>query len=198
MNLHQILHSVWTFLCRNYSDDSKGHSYGQPVIGSFIMTMHMSPAEVFGETSNHPRDSGPLQPRFDTLWLLTFPKIKITFEREKISDRQWDSGKYNWIVDGNWENCVRSQGTYFEGDGGIIVVCTMFLVSYILFNKCLFFILYGWVLSGQTSHMCHILCIQSSIKRHFRCLHVLATVNNAAIYIGAHMSLWMYVSEFFR
>ena len=71
----------------------------------------------------------------------------------------------------------------------LIVVCTMFLVSYILFNKCLFFILYGWVLSGQTSHMCHILCIQSSIKRHFRCLHVLATANNAAIYIGAHMSL---------
>ena len=133
MNLHQILHSVWTFLCRNYSDDSKGHGYGQPVIGSFIMTMHMSPAEGFGETSNHPGDSGPLQPRFDTLWLLTFPKIKITFEREEISDRQWDSGKYNWIVDGNWENCVRSQGTYFEGDGEAslsYVQCFLYLISY--------------------------------------------------------------------
>ena len=28
-----------------------------------------------------------------------------------------------------WENCVRSQGAYFEGDWGIIVLCIMFLVS---------------------------------------------------------------------
>ena len=27
-----------------------------------------------------------------------------------------------------WENCVRSQGAYFEGDWGIIVLSTMFLV----------------------------------------------------------------------
>ena len=52
----------------------------------------------------------PLRPRFSTLWFLAFPKTKITFEREEISDNQWDSGKYNY----NWENCVKSQGTYFE------------------------------------------------------------------------------------
>ena len=28
-----------------------------------------------------------------------------------------------------WENGVRSQGAYFEGDRGIIVLRTMFLVS---------------------------------------------------------------------
>ena len=24
--------------------------------------------------------------------------------------------KYDWAADGDWENCVRSQGAYFEGD----------------------------------------------------------------------------------
>ena len=88
-----------------------------------------SHAEFFGKTSNHPGDSALLQPRFGTLWLLTFPKTKITFEREEISDHQWDAGKYNGAADGNWENCVRSQGAHFEEDSGIIVLCTMFLVS---------------------------------------------------------------------
>ena len=45
------------------------------------------------EISDHPDDSVPLQPRLGALWLLAFPKTKITFEREKISDHQWDSRK---------------------------------------------------------------------------------------------------------
>ena len=32
-------------------------------------------------------------------------------------------------ADGDWENCVTSQGAYFEGDWGIIVLCAMYLVS---------------------------------------------------------------------
>ena len=60
-------------------------------------------------------------------WL--FSKTKITLEREEISDHQRDSGKYDGAADGYWENCVRSQGTYFEGDWGVIVLCTVFLVS---------------------------------------------------------------------
>ena len=96
-------------------------------------------AEFFGKTSNHPGDSDSLQTRFGALQLLAFPKIKITFEREEISDCQWDSGKYHRAADGNWENCVRSQGAYFEEDWGIIVLCTMFLVSHVFFTKCLSF-----------------------------------------------------------
>ena len=69
----------------------------------------------------------PLQPRFGTLWLLAFPKTKITFEREEISECLWNLGKYDRAADGNWENCVRSQGAYFEGDWGIIVLCIMLL-----------------------------------------------------------------------
>ena len=85
--------------------------------------------EFFGEISNHPGDSAPLQPRWGTLRFLAFPQTKITFEREEISDRRWDSGKYDRAADGDWENCVRSQGAYSEGDWGIITLCTMFLVS---------------------------------------------------------------------
>ena len=93
-----------------------------------------SHAEFFGKTSNHPGDWDPLQPRFGALWLLAFPKTKITFEREEISDRWWDSGKHNGAADGNCENCVRSQGAYFEGDWGVIVLCMMFLVFCIFFK----------------------------------------------------------------
>ena len=94
-----------------------------------------SPAEIFGETLNDPGDSAPLQPRCGALQVLAFSKTKITFEREEISDHQWDWGKYNEAVDGNWENCVRSQCAYLEGDWGIIVLCTMFLVPCIFFNN---------------------------------------------------------------
>ena len=87
-----------------------------------------SHVEVYGETSNHPGDSVTLKPRFGALRLLAFPKTKIIFEREEISDHQWDSGKYDRVADGNWENCVRSQGAYFEGDWGVTVPCTRFLV----------------------------------------------------------------------
>ena len=84
---------------------------------------------VFGETSNHPSDSAPLQTRFGALWLLAFSKTKITFEREEISKCWWDLRKYGRAADGNWENYVRPQGAYFEGDWSVIVLCTMFLVS---------------------------------------------------------------------
>ena len=88
-----------------------------------------SHAEFFGETSNHPGDSAPRQPRFGSLWLRAFPQTKITFEREEILDPRWDSGKYNGAADGDWESCVRSQGAYFEGDWSVTDLCTMFLVS---------------------------------------------------------------------
>ena len=88
--------------------------------------------QFFGKTSNHPGDSTPLQHRLGALQLLPFPKTKITFEREEVSDCQWDSGKYDRAADGDWENCVRSQGAYFEGDWDGIVLCTIFfyLVSF--------------------------------------------------------------------
>ena len=103
---------------------------------------HLMHSFFFCKTSNHPGDSAPLQPRFRALWLLAFLKTKISFEREEISDYQRDSGKYDGAADSDWENCVRSQGAYFEEDWGIIVRCTMFLVSCTFFNKCLYFSYY--------------------------------------------------------
>ena len=38
-------------------------------------------------------------------------------------------------------------------DWSIVVLCTIFLVYCIFFNKCLFFILHVWIPSGQTSHI---------------------------------------------
>ena len=107
-----------------------------------------SHAVFFGKTSNYPGDSALLQPRFGTLWLLAFPQTKITFEREEISDHWWDSGKYNGAANGDWENCVRSQGAYFEGDWGVIVQCFLYLQE-----MSLFFITHGWIPSGQTSYI---------------------------------------------
>ena len=110
-------------------------------------------AEFSGKTSNHPGDSTTLQPRFGALRLLAFPKTKITFEREEISEHRWDSGKYNRAADGDGENCVRSHSAYFEGDWGVIVLCTMFLVSCIFFNTRLYF---SYYMAGYLLDRCFI------------------------------------------
>ena len=116
-----------------------------------------SRVEFFGKTWNHPGDSAPPQPRFGTLWLLAFPKTKITFEREEISDRQWDSGKYDGTADGDWENCVRAQSAYFEGTEASLSYVQYFLclLSCIFFNKCLYFSYYmaGYFLDRPHIHL---------------------------------------------
>ena len=87
-------------------------------------------AEFFVAISHHPGDS-PLQPRFCSMHLLAFPQTKSTFEREKISDHQRDSGEYDRVADGNWENCVRSQGASFQGTEASLsyVPCFLYLIS---------------------------------------------------------------------
>ena len=98
--------------------------------------------------------TAPVQLIFGTLRLLVFPKTKIIFEREEISNHWRDSRKHVGAADGEWENCVRSQGACFEGAWGIIVLCTMFLVSCIFFDKCLHFLYYlaGYLLNRP--HRC--------------------------------------------
>ena len=147
------------------------HSYRQLMIDSFAMTscplMHHVLCRVYWQNIKllrwlsrptaeiwHPATSG-------------FSQTKITFEREEISDHWWDSGKYNEAADGDsntilqcleqrkryWENCVRSQGAYFQGEWDPIVLCILSLVSCIFFNKCLCFSydMGGPVYSRQTS-----------------------------------------------
>ena len=87
-------------------------------IGSFISTMcpltHHISCRVFGETSNHPGDSSPYSPDFAScdFWLL--PKLKSHLKGKRF--QTIDSRKYDRAADGDLENCVRSQGAYFEGD----------------------------------------------------------------------------------
>jgi hypothetical protein len=45
---------------------------------------YSSRAGFFGKASHHPGLSAPLQHEFGSLWLLAFPKAKITVEREEI------------------------------------------------------------------------------------------------------------------
>ena len=45
-------------------------------LGQHACSCITSPAEFVGETSNHPGDSAPLQPRFGTLDFWLFPKLK--------------------------------------------------------------------------------------------------------------------------
>ena len=44
----------------------------------------MSHAEFFGETSNHPGDSAPLQPRFSVLDVWLFPKLKSPLKGKRF------------------------------------------------------------------------------------------------------------------
>jgi hypothetical protein len=41
---------------------------------------------IFGKASHHPSLSAPLQPRFDSLPRLAFPKAEIAVEREEICE----------------------------------------------------------------------------------------------------------------
>ena len=98
---------------------------------------------VFWENIKSPRWVSLPTAQIWCLWLLAFPKTKITCEGEEISDLRWDAGQYDGAVNGCRESCVRFQGTYFEGDWGTVVLCTIFLESCILNKISLFFILHG-------------------------------------------------------
>jgi hypothetical protein len=54
---------------------------------------YSSCAGFFGEVSHHPGLSAPLQPRFGSLWLLAFPKAKLSFEMEEIRERNGHSSQ---------------------------------------------------------------------------------------------------------
>ena len=60
-------------------------------------------------------------------WL--FPKLKSPLNPFRFQVVDKNQGNMTGIANVHWENYVRSQGAYFEGDWGILVLCTMFLVS---------------------------------------------------------------------
>ena len=147
---HSSMETIWTI----QKAVTMGNWWLAASSGQHASSCVTSCVEFFGKTSNHPGDSAPLQPGFGTLRLLAFPKTKIIFKREEISDHWWDSGNYDGAADGDWENCVRPQGAYIEGDWGVTVLCTMSLVSCIFFNKYLYFSYHitGYLLDRLYTH----------------------------------------------
>ena len=91
--------------------------------------MHHVSCRVFWQNIKSPRWLSPTTAQIWHPVTFALPKTKITFEREDISNHRWNSGKSDGGADGYWENCVRSQGAYFDGDWDVIAPCTMFLVS---------------------------------------------------------------------
>ena len=114
----------------------------------------MSHAEFFGEATNHPHDSVPLQPRFGALWLLAFPKTKITFEKEEISACQWDlKNTMRQLLAIRRMVWGPKVSTLKSTEGSLSCVqCFLDLVSPSI-NVTVFFILHGWIPSGQTSYI---------------------------------------------
>ena len=182
------LKKTWKLLRKNYLDDSEVLSYGQLVIGSFIMTTcllryHIL-CSVFWWNIKSPRWLSPPQPRFSAQWLLAFSQTKITFEREDISDHPWDSGKHSGVAHGDWENCVRSQGAYLEGDWGVTVLCTLFLAASSIHVSIFHITLLD---TFWTDLIYHIWLIHSSVDGYLGHFHFLGIMNNAAMNICVHV-----------
>ena len=121
------------------------HHNNTPAHASGLMQSFLAKHQITQVTQT------PYSPDLASWFFWLFPKLKSPLKGKRFQTIDEIQGKYDGAADGDWENSVRSQGVYFEGDWGIVVLCTMFLVSYIFFNKCLslFFILHGWILSRQ-------------------------------------------------
>ena len=115
----------------------------------------------FFKTSNHPGDSDSLQPRFGALWLQAYTKTIFTFEQLEISDCEGDSGNImgQLMVIGRivW-------GPKVPTLKGTEVSLSVYNVSCIFFNKCLFFILPGWIPSRQSSYKTYLSLISYIIR----------------------------------
>ena len=98
-----------------------------------------SPADFCGETSNHPGNTFPLQPRLGALQLLAFPNLKSPLK-----------GKRFQIIDDIQENTMgqlMATGRTVWGPKVPTLMgprhhCLIYNVSYIFFNKCLYFSYY--------------------------------------------------------
>ena len=93
----------------------------------------------------------PLQPRFGTLWLVIFPKTKITYEREEISDHQRASGKHKGQLMETGRTVWGPKVPALKGTEASLSYVQCFL--YPLQQISLFFTLRGWIPSVQISYV---------------------------------------------
>ena len=69
-------------------------------------------------------------------WLFPKPKSPLKEKRFQTVDEIQENMMGQLTAIGR---TVWSQGAYFEGDQGVTVLCTMFFISRIFFNRCLYF-----------------------------------------------------------
>ena len=110
--------------------------------GSFTMTTHLLMHHISRSFLAKHQIPQLAQPSYSPdfvfcdFWLL--PKLKSPLKGKRfqtISEIQ-ESMTGQLMATGR---TVKSQGACFEGDWGVIIPCTMFPVSCIFFNKCLYF-----------------------------------------------------------
>ena len=98
-------------------DDSEGCSYRQLVIGSFITTMcpvvHHVLCRVFLQNIKSPMTQTPYSPDLVPWDFWLFPKLKSPLKGKRfLNINEIQENTASGAVDGDWENCVRSQGAY--------------------------------------------------------------------------------------
>ena len=87
------------------------------------------------------------------LQLLAFPKTKITFEREEISDCWWDSENTIGQLTANGRTVWGPKVPTLKRLRHHCPVCNISCILCILQWVSLFFLLHGWILSEQTSYI---------------------------------------------
>ena len=182
----------------------------------------LSHKDFFGETSNHPGAAVPPQPRFGALWLLDFPQTKISWKgrdcrwgsQQEILDCGWYSGQKDRAAAGNWENCVRSQGAYFEGDWGVIVLRILHLLVYCIFyNQWFYFSYYmaGYFLGRPCIPKIHLYKLFDMVKtfevwfkthswkvvRKLFFFWLILLIRIRVIWLGRIMKVWSFSLQYF-
>ena len=150
---NQILHVAWTFLCGNYSDDSKGCSHGQLLIGSFITTTHPLMHHIFcsflGKHQITQVTHTPYNPNLAPWNFRLFPKLKSPLKGRRFQ---------NVVeIQENTMGQLMVMGELYEVPNLKELRChcsiyNVFCILYLLQNMYLFFIVHGWIPSGHTSY----------------------------------------------
>ena len=143
---HSSAETIWM--------NQKGHSYWQLMIGSFIMTMHPLTHHIscrdFWWNIKTPRWFSPTIAPFGTcnFWLFPKPKSPLKGKRfQTISETQENkTGQLMAIGRTVWGPKVPT----LKGTEAALSCVQMFLVSSSIMS--LFFIVHGWIPSGQTSY----------------------------------------------
>ena len=156
---------------QNYSDDLEGRSYRQVVIGSFITTtrpfMHHVLHRDFLRNIKSPRW---LSPDLASCYFCLFSKLKSPLKGkifQTISEIQENTVRQLMAIGRTvWSPKVLT----VKGTEASLSYVQLSLVSCIFFNKCLFFIVHGWVPSGQSSYIIFIIKIFASenLKEQFK------------------------------